>query len=82
MGTNQSLEYRTLAVYKSAISQGHLHVGQTEHGDLPVASRVMKGIFRMKPPTPRLSSLGDSPLFLWALRFVLSFVVLLVSGHI
>ena len=34
--TNQSLEYRTLAVYKSAISQGHLPVGQTKLGDLPV----------------------------------------------
>ena len=30
--TNQSLEYRTLAVYKSAISQGHLPVGQTKLG--------------------------------------------------
>ena len=57
--TNQSLEYRTLAVYKSAISQGHLPVGQTKLGDLPVVSRFMKGIFRMKPPTPRLSSTWD-----------------------
>ena len=29
---------------------------QTRLGDLPVVSRFMKGIFRMKPPTPRLSS--------------------------
>ena len=57
--TNQSLEYRTLAVYKSAISQGHLPVGQTKLGDLPVVSRFMKGIFRMKPPTPCLSSTWD-----------------------
>ena len=57
--TNQSLEYRTLAVYKSAISQGHLRVGQTKVGDLPVVSRFMKGIFRMKPPTPRLSLTWD-----------------------
>jgi len=57
--TNQSLEYRTLAVYKSAISQGHLPVGQTKLGDLPVVSRFMKGIFRMKPLTPRLSSTWD-----------------------
>ena len=57
--TNQSLAYRTLAVYKSAISQGHLPVGQTKLGDLPVVSRFMKGIFRMKPPTPRLSSTWD-----------------------
>ena len=57
--TNKSLEYRTLAVYKSAISQGHLPVGQTKLGDLPVVSRFMKGIFRMKSPTPRLSSTWD-----------------------
>ena len=57
--TNQSLEHRTLAVYKSAISQGHLPVGQTKLGDLPVVSHFMKGIFRMKPPTPQLSSTWD-----------------------
>jgi len=57
--TNQSLEYRTLAVYKSAISQGYLPVGQTKLGDLPVVSRFMKGIFHMKSPTPRLSSTWD-----------------------
>ena len=57
--TNQSLEYRTLAVSKSAISQGHLPAGQTKFGHLPVVSRFMKGIFRMKPPTPRLSSTWD-----------------------
>ena len=57
--TNQSLEYRTLAVYNSAISQQHLPVGQTKLGDLPMVSRFMKGIFRMKPPTPRLSSTWD-----------------------
>ena len=54
--TSRSLEYWTLAVYKSAISQGHLLVGHTRLGDLPVVSRFMKGIFRMKLPTPRLSS--------------------------
>ena len=57
--TNQCLEYRTLAVYKSDISQGHLPVGQTLLGELLVVSRFMKGIFRMKPPTPRLSSTWD-----------------------
>ena len=54
--TSQSPEYRTLAVYTSTISQGHLPVCQTRLEDLPVVSRFMKGIFRMKPPTPRLSS--------------------------
>ena len=57
--TNQSLEYRTLAVYKPAISQGHLPVGLTKLGDLPVVSRFMKDIFCMRPSTPRLSSSWD-----------------------
>jgi len=57
--TNNSIEYRTLAVYRSAISQGHLPVGQTTLGDLSVVSQFMKGIFGMKPPTPRLSSTWD-----------------------
>jgi len=68
--TSRSLEYRTLAVYKSAISQGHLPVGQTRLGDLPVVSRFMKGIFRMKPPTPRLSST-------WTVRGLLEFLATL-----
>ena len=34
-------------------------MGQTKLGDLPVESHFMKGIFRMKPPTPRLSSTWD-----------------------
>ena len=46
--TNQSLGYRTLAVYKSAISQGHLPVGQTKLGDLQIASRDLKESFRGK----------------------------------
>ena len=57
--TSRSLENKTLAVYKSAISQGHLLIGQTRLGDLPVMYRVMKGVFRMKPRTPRLSSTWD-----------------------
>ena len=34
-------------------------MGQTKLEDLPVVSRFMKGIFHMKPPTPRLSSTWD-----------------------
>ena len=30
---------------KSAISQGHLPIGHTRLGDLPVVSRLMKGVF-------------------------------------
>ena len=34
-------------------------MGQTKLEDLPVVSRFMKGIFHMKPPTPRLSLTWD-----------------------
>ena len=47
--TNQSLEYRTLAVYKSAISQGRLPAGQTKLGDLQIPSRNLKESFRGNP---------------------------------
>ena len=57
--TNQLLEYRTLALYKSVISQGHLPVGKTKLGDLPVVSRLMRGNFLLEAPTPRLSSKWD-----------------------
>ena len=59
ISTSQSLEYKTLAVYKSAISQGHLLIGQTRLGDLPVMYRFMKNVFLMKPRTPRLSPTWD-----------------------
>ena len=54
--TTQGLEYRTIAVYKSAISQVHDPVGQTTLGNLPIVSRFMKGIFRSTPPKPCLCS--------------------------
>ena len=57
-------------MYKCAISQGHLPIGQTRLGDLPVVSRFMKGVFRMKPPTPRLSST-------WGVKCLLAFLATL-----
>ena len=59
MTTGKRLEYRTLAVYSSAISQGHLPVDGSRLGRLPVVVCFMKGLFRLRPPTPRLSSTWD-----------------------
>ena len=59
MTTGKRLEYRTLAVYSSDISQGHLPVDGSRLGRLPVVVRFMKGLFRLRPPTPRLSSTWD-----------------------
>ena len=51
--TQRNLEYRTIALYKSAISHSHDPVGSTELGSLPVVSRFMKGVFKSKPPKPK-----------------------------
>ena len=67
--TNQSLEYRTLVVYKSAILQGHLHVGQTKLGDLQIPSRSLKESFRgnsVKIPDCRTFSLFRTLPGYWA----------------
>ena len=45
----QQLAYRTIGVYKSAISQTHDPVGQASLGELPIVSRFMKGVFRLNP---------------------------------
>ena len=52
--THQLLEYRTLALYKSGISQGHLPVGKTKLEDLPVVSRLMGGNFLLEAINPSI----------------------------
>ena len=51
--TQGNLEYRTVALYKSAISQTYDPEGSTVLGSLPVVSRFMKGVFTSKPPKPK-----------------------------
>ena len=51
--TQGNLEYRTIALYKLAISQTYDPVGSTELGSLPVVSQFMKGVFKSKPPKPK-----------------------------
>ena len=48
------LAYKTIGVYKSAISQTHDPIGSVPLGELPIVSRFMKGVFRMNPPQPKL----------------------------
>ena len=47
------LAYRTIGVYKACISQMHDPVG-LQLGSLPLVSRFMKGIFQLRPATPRV----------------------------
>ena len=62
-----NLEYKTIALYRSAISQAHDPVGCTQLGSLPVVIRFMKGVFKIKPPKPRYRST-------WNVKTALSFL--------
>ena len=65
--TQGKLEYRTIALYRSPISQAHDSVGSTQLGSLPVVARFMKGVFKIKPPKPRYCST-------WNVKTALSFL--------
>ena len=52
----KDLEYRTIAVYRSAISQTHDPIDSVPLGELPIVSKFMKGVFRAKPPKPKYCS--------------------------
>ena len=54
-----NLEYRTIALYRSAISQAHDPVGSTQLESLPIVARFMKGVFKIKPPKPRYCSIWN-----------------------
>ena len=61
------LEYCTIAVYRSAISQTHDPIGSVTLDELPIVSRFMKGVFRAKPPRPKYCSS-------WNVDMVLNFL--------
>ena len=52
----RNLAYRTVGVYKACISQLHDPVDEQQLGSLPLVSCFMKGIFQLRPPTPRMCS--------------------------
>ena len=49
----KGLEYRTINSHRSAISMTHLLVDGICVGSHPFISRLMKGIFNLRPPCPR-----------------------------
>jgi len=65
--TQGNLEYRTITLYRSAISQAHDPVGSTQLGSFPTVARFMKGLFKIKPPKPRYCST-------WNVKTALSFL--------
>ena len=50
----RKLSYRTVGVYKSCISQLHDPIDGQPLGTLPLLSRFMKGVFELRPPTPKI----------------------------
>ena len=48
------LQYRTINVYRSAISVSHLPVDGCLLGSYPLVTRFMKGVHELRPPQPRV----------------------------
>ena len=69
----RNLSYRTIGVYKSCISQLHDPVGGQPLGTLPLLSRFMKGIFELRPPTPKVCST-------WSVKTLLQYLNSLESN--
>lgn len=64
---NSGKAYRTLNVYRSAISGTHARSDFVSVGEHPLVVQLLKGAYNMTPPLPRYSSM-------WDVGVVLSFV--------
>ncbi|CAH1242857.1 TNKS2 [Branchiostoma lanceolatum] len=57
----KGLQYRTLNVYRSAISTTHLPVEGQPLGQHPLVKRFLKGVFELRPALPKYSFTWDLP---------------------
>ncbi len=57
---DRGLEYRTLNVYRSALSAFHPNIGDTPVGSHPMIKRLMAGVFNGRPPMPRYTDTWDA----------------------
>ena len=57
---DRDLAYRTIAVYRSVISQAHDPIGSVALGELPIVSRFMKGVLRANLLRQDIAQLGMS----------------------
>ena len=55
----QGLEHRTINTIRSAVSMTHKHVEGVPIGQLPLVTRLLKGVHNSRPPQPRYSSTWD-----------------------
>ncbi|CAH1255216.1 TPR [Branchiostoma lanceolatum] len=58
----KGLQYRTLNVYRSAISTTHLPVEGQPLGQHPLVKRFLKGVFELRPALPKYSFTWDTRL--------------------
>ena len=56
---NQGKQYSTLNSYRSSISVTHMPVDGIQFGKHPLISRLMKGVFHLRPPQPRYAGQWD-----------------------
>ena len=56
---NQGKQYSTLNSYRSSISVTHMPVDGVQLGKHPLISRLMKGVFHLRPPQPRYAGRWD-----------------------
>ncbi len=56
---HQGYQYRSLNAYRSAISSVHEKTDGYEVGQHPLVSRLLKGVFHKRPPTPRYAQTWD-----------------------
>ena len=56
---NLGRAYRTLNVYRSAISSTHPKIDSVRVGEHPLVVQLLKGAYNLRPPLPRYSSTWD-----------------------
>ena len=56
---DSGLQYRTINVYRSAISASHLSVEGSSIGSHQLVSHFMKGIYELRPPQPQVFTTWD-----------------------
>ena len=56
---NAGKAYRTLNVYRSAISSTHPSIDSVRVGEHPLVVQLLKGAFNLRPPLPRYSTTWD-----------------------
>ena len=56
---SEGKEYRTINVFRSAISSTHIHIHNKPVGQHPLGIRLMKGISISRPPQPRYHTTWD-----------------------